>query len=196
MPPRNQQRRDLLADAAIDIIVAEGLHGLSHRTVDVRADVPRGTTSNYFRSRESLLEAIVRRIVHLHFELIDDLRAGATGGDGLTELLGDVVEQALGRFKGRYVALFELALESTRRPELQEAFARISGEAMTFTREAHRTGGHEPPAEEIALLNAFYNGVLFTSLVMPQALGGRTPGEVTRAMLRRVLDQPSQAQLQ
>ena len=75
MPPSNQQRRDELTDAAIEVVARHGLHGLSHRAVDEQAEVPRGTTSNYFRSREALLAAAVQRIVDLHFALIAELRA-------------------------------------------------------------------------------------------------------------------------
>jgi hypothetical protein len=33
----------------------------------------------------------------------------------------------------------------------------------------------------------FYNGAIFTSLVVPQLLGGLEPGAITRSMLRLVL---------
>lgn len=190
MPPSNQQRRNTLTDAAIEIVERDGLHGLSHRAVDEEAEVPRGTTSNYFRSREALLGATAQRIVELHFALIEELRTQHTGKPGKTDtidLLSTVVDQALSRFPGRYLTMFELSLESTRRPGLRREFARIADESMELTREAHRDDGNEPSRQDVELLNAFYNGVLFTSLVMPQTLGGRSPGEITRAMLGKVL---------
>ena len=103
-------------------------------------------------------------------------------------LLGDVVDRALTQFPGRYLALFELALESTRKPELRSELDRIADEAMKLTHEAHRGMNSEPSWRDIELLNAFYNGVLFTALVMPQTLGGQNPGEITRTMLHRVLE--------
>lgn len=190
MPRSNQQRRNDITDAAIEIVQRDGLHGLSHRAVDEEAEVPRGTTSNYFRSREALIGAAARRIAELHFALIEDVRAQhteQTGNADTIELLSSVVDQALSRFPGRYRTMFELSLESTRRPELRRDFAYIVDESMRLTREAHIDDGNEPSREDIELLNAFYNGVLFTSLVMPQALGGRSPGEITRTMLGRVL---------
>ena len=191
MPPSNQQRRDELTDAAIDIVAGHGLHGLSHRAVDERAAVPRGTTSNYFRSREALVAATVQRIVDLHFALIAQLRAqheGKPSNVSMAEFLGEVVDHALTEFPGRYIAMLELALESTRQPELRAELDRIADEAMKLTLEAHRSASSEPSQRDIELLNAFYNGVLFTSLVMPQTLGGRSPGEITRDMLDKVLE--------
>lgn len=185
MPPSNPQRRNQLADAAIEVVARDGLHGLSHRAVDEQANVPRGTTGNYFRSREALVAVTIQRIVDLHFALIADLRAKHPGS--VTDLLGDVVDCALTKFPERYLALFELALESRRKPELRPELDRIADEAMKLTHDAHREGNREPSHRDIELLNAFYNGVLFTSLVMPQTLGGRSPGEITRTMLQMVL---------
>lgn len=191
MPPSNQQRRNELADTAIDIVARRGLHGLSHRAVDEQAAVPRGTTSNYFRSREDLVVATIQRIVDLHFVLIAELRTRherKPSTVGVADLLGDVVDIALTEFPERYIAMLELGLESTRKPELRAELDRIADEAMKLTHEAHRLRNGDPLQRDIELLNTFYNGVLFTSLVMPQTLGGRSPGEITRAMLEKVLE--------
>ena len=57
VPPPNNERRAQLADAAIELLAASGVHGVTHRAVDRRAGLPAGTASNYFRSREALLVA-------------------------------------------------------------------------------------------------------------------------------------------
>lgn len=190
MPPSNQRRREQLADAAIEIVVRDGLHGLSHRAVDEHADVPRGTASNYFRSRDALVEGATRRVVELHFAMIQERRSHYSGRltrVGLTEFLQGVVDQAITRYPQRYLAMLELTLECTRKPELRKAFAGIADEAMNLTQEVHRGDGFEPSEEDVELLNVFYNGVLFTALAMPQTLGSRTPGELTRDLLIKLL---------
>lgn len=55
-------RRTLLADAGIEIVAEHGLRGLTHRAVDAAAGVPVGSTSNHFRSRAALVEALAQRI--------------------------------------------------------------------------------------------------------------------------------------
>ena len=67
MPP-NPERRNQILDAAIDILCDDGVGGLTHRQVDSRAGVPAGTTSNYFRTRQALLEATAQRTVDLHWQ--------------------------------------------------------------------------------------------------------------------------------
>ncbi|MCF3140409.1 TetR family transcriptional regulator [Paenarthrobacter sp. AR 02] len=55
-------RRTLLADAALAVVSAQGLKGLTHRAVDAQAGVAVGTTSNYFRNRAALVAAAVDRV--------------------------------------------------------------------------------------------------------------------------------------
>lgn len=55
----------MLADAAVSVVAQTGLKGLTHRAVDTFAQVPPGTTSNYWRSRRALIEAMATRLEEL-----------------------------------------------------------------------------------------------------------------------------------
>lgn len=63
-------RRIQLLDAALSIVAEKGLKGLTHRAVDVTARVSEGTTSNYYRSRSALVEAVLDRVLQLDAELL------------------------------------------------------------------------------------------------------------------------------
>lgn len=188
MPRLNQERRDGLTDAAIAVLGRDGIHGLSHRVVDEEAGVPNGTTSNYFRSRDALLQAAAERLVSQHRAWIVEQRAkhpGPLSREEVIDVLSEVVEQSVVQFRGRVIAMFELAMESTRRPALREAFAQLSeGEAAFITRTHSSDGaaGYNVPA-----LNAFYNGMLFMTVVIPNVLGGRSASEVTREVLTSLM---------
>jgi DNA-binding transcriptional regulator YbjK len=183
VPPVNQQRREALADAAIAIIAAEGTHGLSHRAVDEAAGVPRGTTSNYYRSRDALLEAAVTRVVDLHFEWINEQRAS---GYTTQELLSNTVAEAVTTYRDRYRAMLELLLEGTRRPELHEVLARTVGGAADLIREAHRADGFEPSEEQIHLMRVCYIGVLMGYVALPELLQTLSPRETAGTLLNQV----------
>lgn len=188
MPPVNEERRALLADAAITVIARSGPPGLSHRAVDEEADVPRGTTSNYFRTRHALLVAALTRVAGLHLGWIAEERAKFDGPldiDGVAEVMAAVVEQATTTHRAQYIAMFELALESTRRPELQAVMPEVLGTAVNVMQAVHH--GTEPDELELRMVAMFYNGAVFTSLVVPHLLGGLLPRDITRAMLRLVL---------
>ena len=49
----------------MSVLARDGLRGLTHRAVDTEAGLPHGSTSNCFRSRTALLEAIVARLEEL-----------------------------------------------------------------------------------------------------------------------------------
>ena len=69
----NPQRRDLLADAGLRVLATAGARGLTHRAVDREAGVPAGTASNYFRSRDALLNGLAERIFTRMAPTPDDL---------------------------------------------------------------------------------------------------------------------------
>ncbi|TYR32953.1 TetR/AcrR family transcriptional regulator, partial [Streptomyces parvus] len=55
------ERRTRIIDAALTVIAADGIAGLSHRTVAAEADVPLGSTTYHFASLDELLVAALRR---------------------------------------------------------------------------------------------------------------------------------------
>ena len=55
--------RSRAVEAAIDLVGTEGLRALTHARVDERAGLPKGSTSDYFRSRQVLLSGVVDAIV-------------------------------------------------------------------------------------------------------------------------------------
>jgi DNA-binding transcriptional regulator YbjK len=50
-------------DAAISLLATNGLRALTHVRVDERAGLPKGSTSNYFRTRAALLMGVTERIL-------------------------------------------------------------------------------------------------------------------------------------
>lgn len=189
-PPRNTQRRNALADAAIEVLGRDGIHKLSHRTVDERAGLPPGTAVNYFPRRDDLLAAAAERVAELHIgEMTAANRAAASsassagpaGPDVLASLIGASLFDAATRHRTRYLAAYELALESTRQPALAEAMSRFGAGALETTITEHRVLGLPTTPEQVQELIALYNGALLTLVVAPA--GSATP-EGTLALAR------------
>ncbi len=55
-------KRERVLDAAIEVLGTGGSRALTHRAVDQAADMPPGSTSNYFRTREALLCGVAERL--------------------------------------------------------------------------------------------------------------------------------------
>ncbi|MGI5353970.1 TetR/AcrR family transcriptional regulator [Streptomyces sp. CA-252508] len=80
-------RADLIADAALTLLAERGMRGLTHRAVDEAAGLPQGSTSNYARTRQALLETAVRRLADREAQVlfVDGMPAppaGVTEPDG------------------------------------------------------------------------------------------------------------------
>ncbi len=116
-PPRGDDRRAAIADAAIHLVATRGLRGLTHRAVDTEAGLPPGSTSYYLRTRDALLTACVTRMLER------DLAAQppADTSSSPTELMSAMVLQLTRHRPEDQLARYELSLEASRRPELLDA---------------------------------------------------------------------------
>ncbi|REJ04025.1 TetR family transcriptional regulator [Microbacterium bovistercoris] len=166
---KNEARRNALADAGIAVLAAEGSRGLTHRAIDERAGVPIGTTSNYFRSRDALIAGLFERIGARLAPTPEDLarRASAEPSRALfADYVRDIVRR-LSTEREVTLALFELRLESARRPELAETMAawqRTGFEGdIAFNQAAGLPGGRR----EIALFHYALDGLLLDRLTSP-----------------------------
>lgn len=80
-------RKQTLTDAAIAIIGMEGLRGLTHRAVDQHAQLPSGTCSYHFPTRQAMLTAVVNRVAELSRADIERFSAGQLSPDIDSEAL-------------------------------------------------------------------------------------------------------------
>lgn len=63
--------RDRAITAAIELLASGGIRALTHLRVDERAGIPRGSTSNVFRTREALLLGVCEHMVASELPEID-----------------------------------------------------------------------------------------------------------------------------
>src|SRR5258708_32518701 len=75
--PGRPSRREQLLDAAITLLGEQGVRAVTHRAVDAAAGVPAGSTSNCFRTRDALFNAIVERFAQRERANWDDLTSQA-----------------------------------------------------------------------------------------------------------------------
>ncbi|MEV6864816.1 TetR family transcriptional regulator [Streptosporangium subroseum] len=182
MPPTNPARRQALTDAAIDLLAASGVHGVTHRAVEKEAGLPTGTASNYFRSREALLVAAAERVIELHLADMDQAAEHQpAGGADLVEMLTESLLAAATTLRHRYLAIFELQLEAVRRPALAAALAGLQEVAVRFTAEYHDQLGLKISREKVPALITLYGSALFALVSAPA-------GSVTRPVVEDIVD--------
>lgn len=166
---KNDARRAVLADAGLGVLARDGARGLTHRAIDRAAGVPLGTASNYFRTRDALIGGLADRIGERLAPAPDDLaRRGVREPSAalFADYLRDIVRRLLAE-PDVTRALFELRLESGRRPELEAVFGpwlRAGFEAdLAFNDAAGLPGGRR----EIALFRYAIDGFLLDRLTTP-----------------------------
>ena len=172
------ERRELIADAALDVLEAEGGRGLTHRAVDRRAELPEGSTSNYFPTREALLTAAMLRLVELDSPAVRAMEDLVPGGPyaprRAAELVADLVDEMLSVERTPLaVARYELVLEARRRPEFQAAFNEVRREFLLFTEKLLPSAGCTQPREHARELLALFDGLMVNQLFQPATVLSR-----------------------
>ncbi|MDX3577609.1 TetR/AcrR family transcriptional regulator [Streptomyces sp. FL07-04A] len=174
----NPERRAALVDAGVDVLAREGARGLTFRAVDSAAGVPVGTASNYFTGRDDLLRQIDARL-HVRLapdpEVLGALMAQPRDRSLVGAFMHDLMARAT-RDRTGYLALLEMRMEATRRPELRSSFtASVRGDlqdGMDFHRAAALPGGDET----VVVLYLAMLGLLLEHLTLPAVLDGVLPG--------------------
>ncbi|MFF7075454.1 TetR/AcrR family transcriptional regulator [Streptomyces lavendulae] len=189
MVRRNDQRRTALVDAAIEVLAKEGARGLTFRAVDNEAAVPIGTASNYFRNRDELLtQAGARVYERLQPDEETIARQQTAGRDRETyvtlmrELVGRVAS-----FRTGYLALLELRLEATRRPELREILtARVRADVDANV-SYHEASGLPGDAMAVKLLFLALNWLIVEQLTLPDVFSEAEREELVTAAVERIV---------
>ncbi|WP_203568769.1 TetR/AcrR family transcriptional regulator [Aestuariimicrobium ganziense] len=185
---RNEERRSVLADAGIRVLAEEGARGLTHRAVDAAAGVPRGTASNYFPTRDDLIAALVDRIgVRLtpDPDAIASVESRSPDRSRFADYLRDVVRR-LSADPHVSLALFELRLESARRPAVARTLGAWRQRAFDDDVEFNDRAGLPGGRTEIALLHHAIDGLMLDRLTVPLDTGLTTDDAVT-ALVERIL---------
>jgi len=185
----NPERRARLLDAAIEVLGAAGVGGLTHRAVDDKADEPAGTTSNYFRTRSALLEATAQRIVEVQWQYVGTLQdsLGTLTRDTLAAMMTTMVSDLAGVNGRRQLARYELFNEGVRRPELRPMIAEMQSGAMRFARIILEKAGLEPTDEQVGELARLLNGLAYSNLTFAADQPGRAdPAGLIERMLATV----------
>ncbi|PSM42244.1 TetR family transcriptional regulator [Streptomyces dioscori] len=113
------ERRQRIIDAAIRVVAAKGIAGLSHRSAAAEADVPLGSTTYHFKTLDELLVATLRQANEGFAKTVAAREAlRDVDADLATELAG-LVGEWLADDRTEVEVEYELYLAALRRPVLR-----------------------------------------------------------------------------
>lgn len=111
-------RRNQVLEAAIAVLAHSGSAGLTYRSVDETAQVPTGTTVNYFRPRDTLLTTVCCEIANRrcqHWHSLANVRPPCTQA-GVVDLISQHIVDPLRTTDAPIEAYLSVLIEAQYRP--------------------------------------------------------------------------------
>ncbi|MGV9414959.1 TetR/AcrR family transcriptional regulator [Nocardia sp. NPDC003693] len=160
-------KRELILDGAIEVLGASGPRALTHRAVDTAAEMPAGSASNYFRTREALLCGIAERLEERDYADWNALsRAPApTTVAQLVDGFAILLTHAVTTDRTRTLARYALFLEAGSVPALGESVRR--GRERLTAWIAGMISNVAPGSTDAKLLVDYLDGAALHELTSP-----------------------------
>ncbi|HEY5848609.1 MAG TPA: TetR family transcriptional regulator [Microlunatus sp.] len=162
-------RRELILDSALGIAGEQGLHRMTHRAVDAAAGLPLGSTSNYFRTREDLLTAVIERFAQLERGDWDDIAAVShpVSAAELSGVMAEWVRGAVGAHRSVTVARYGFLVQAALDPSWQRLLAPGADRVNTWATNWFRTVGSAAPERDAQMIMAMVDGMVLHQLSHP-----------------------------
>jgi AcrR family transcriptional regulator len=163
-------RREVILDAAIGLLGGEGVHRVTHRAVDAAAGLPAGSTSNYFRTRDALLNAVVERFAARERANWDEAAATVAPASpaALAEALGRFIRDAVGPHRTLTLARYAILVESAHHPALRAQLTATGGRVRAYHVTWMRLVGSTNPERDTAIVQNYATGLMLHELAYPK----------------------------
>ena len=153
--------RDRALDAALALVGEQGIRALTHARVDERAGLPKGSTSNWFRTRDALIAGVVTWLAESEradFAIAE--QPPAETPEQLAEALTGMITLQTGPFAVRTKARYALFLEGAGDPELLEPLLAQRRAYVEWTTALLARVGARSPEEATRTLMAAADGLM------------------------------------
>lgn len=165
-------RREVLLDAAIRVIAAQGLRGLTHRAVEAEAGVPHGSTTYYFGTRHDLVTALMKYIADRGAKQAEPI------GRALSLMLADrskpvdidVISDSLIAWIDSEAEMelvrYELQIAGARDPEMKALMTEVCSRFAQMCEPIAIACGSRNPKRDAKVLQAAIDGLMFARLTI------------------------------
>lgn len=168
---RGTVRRTALLAATLRVVARDGPAAASHRAVASEADVPLGSTTYYFASRDDMLVEALRHAARSETERIrarvERLTAQPEHAvDWAAEVEAWVLDQLRPARRPLLIARHHLQLEALHRQDLRNVYAAWTAATIELAVTVLRAAGSASPEHDAPLLVAAIDGVGLNHLVL------------------------------
>lgn len=162
-------RPERALDAALAILGEQGVRALSHARVDRTAGLPAGSTSNYFRTKQALLEGVTSHLAQREREDFGQaplVLERAQAQDAFTRML----EAQSGVFRTRTLARYALFIDLAHSPELVAPLRDNRRIFENWTTATLAALGAKDPLGCTSFIMATLDGALFHRITVDNSL--------------------------
>lgn len=156
--------------------------------MDRAAGLPPGTTSAYYRTRQALLTALVRRLVALDQAELQEIGSRTPVPRNAEELVAGIdafVERRLtGEGRRRSLARYACALESVHHPELREILVPRENAGRRVVHDFLAAQGFADAEARTVTLLTCVDGLVFDRLVSRGSVSDQEIRRLVAAVLR------------
>lgn len=177
--------RERALSAAVSLLAEGGLRSLTHGRVDDRAGLPKGSTSNFFRTRAALVIGVMDWIIGIEAPRVTGA-ALPRSADDLVDALNGLFEVTTGPSRELTTARLVLFTEAVHNRAIRDAAnnGRASLEALVIP--VFRDLGAPDPEVSAATVMACLEGLIFHRITRGDERDQRPVIELTvRAALPR-----------
>ncbi len=140
-------------EAAVELLGTEGLRALTHARVDERAGLPKGSTSNYFRTRDQLVLGVNDWIGKGDVASVDGPPSPPQTPADVVEGLAVAIEVLTGPQRIRTAARLTLFMEANHNPEIRAAVSRTrAAMERSIVATMAQLGARDPHTTALALM--------------------------------------------
>ena len=183
--PGYGQGRQALLDAAVRVVAAAGLRGLTYRAVATQAGVTQGLVAHHFGSRGELIRATLEQAAAESIE-----RSSLEPTSGRLEDFARDLPKRIANDSEVEAFQFELALEARRNPDVAPAAQAIYHAYIDATAHALRAVGVDANTDLARLVFAALDGLAFQQLLFGEPVNTeRALGELV-TLLGRLTSAP------
>lgn len=158
--------RDRALAAAIDLLATEGIRALTHRRVDDKAGLPKGSTSNAFRTRDALIQGVTQHMVALELPPIRS-SLDATSAEALAVSLTNLFTHLTGPLRSQTSARLALYAEAINDEAIRDVLNSARPRVVDPIRRAFEDLGARDPDFAVQLIATCFEGLFL------HVLGGR-----------------------
>ncbi|MEV3986872.1 TetR family transcriptional regulator [Nonomuraea sp. NPDC049758] len=169
------QRGRRILDAALEVLVTDGVAGLTHRKVASRADVPLGSVTYHFATLADLCAQAFARYVEQRMAEYEALFTQVATREELIDVLVGIVQGGPSRHRSAVLG-FELHLAALRDPALRAL-------TQEWTRASRAVLARFTGARTAARLDALLEGMIMHVLLSTE----QESREETRAAIAQTL---------